>query len=42
MDETRVCPKCNGEMKKGSLVFQMGTTQGNVAWGEKRRRTLHS
>jgi len=35
MDATRVCPKCNGEMKRGSLVFQAGATQGNVAWVEK-------
>ena len=35
MDETRICPKCNGEMKRGNLVFQMGATQGNVTWSEK-------
>lgn len=35
MKETKVCPKCGAEMKRGRLVFQLGASQGNVAWSEK-------
>jgi len=35
MKETKICPKCGGEMRIGRLVFQLGGSQGNVAWSEK-------
>lgn len=36
MEETKRCPKCGGEMKRGYLIFQFGATQGNVSWSEKK------